>query len=395
MGTFTASRPAAERRQLTFISPPVGPYTQALQDYSAGDPEGAMRHDAVWACVNKIALSMAMMRPIPYKGPMVGHGAAVPQDPPLILTKPGANTRMTAFTYGAWVSKLLRGNAFGLIASRDGRSGRPTQIELQHPDQMACKLLKNGQYEYKLRNEPVDPYDVWHESIFAMPGSRIGMSVIKYAARATRTGQLAEKFGEDYFRDGGHPTAILTNSNAKSIKQDQAQTVKDKFMAALHGSREPVVMADGWNYQAIQIRPDESQFLATQEASAEKVCRFFLMKPQHIGLAPSGSSITYANLEDNLADFLTFPMTPWITTWEEELTDLVGPGQYVKCDTSPLLRTSLLARMQAYHMMIGSRAWTQDEVRAMEDYAPLTPEQQAQIDAMPPAPPIPGPKIGT
>jgi len=401
VGVFVREQPgnpAAERRQLTFISPPIGAFTQALSDGSAGNPEGAMRHDAVWGCVNKIALSMAMMRPLPYKGPMVGHGQATALDPPLILTKPGSDMRMSEFTYAAWVSKLLRGNAFGMIAARDGRSGRPSQIELQHPDEMKCRKLqhdtvdqKAGEYEYRLRGQVVDPASVWHDAIYRMPGSRIGMSVIRYAAKGIKTGQAAEQFGLDYFTDGGHPTAILTNKNANKISQPQAQSVKETFVAALHGTREPIVMGGGWEYQAIQISPEESQFLNTQAVSGEKVCRFFGMKPQHIGIAPSGSSLTYANLEDNLADFLTFPLTPWIVSWEEVLAELTPVGQYVKCDTSPLLRTDMLSRFTAYHMMIGSRMATQDEARAMEDMPPLTDEQRAQVDAL--VTPLPPPVL--
>lgn len=356
-----------------------------------------MRHDTIWSCVNKIALSMSMMRPIPYKGPMVGHGEATPLSPPQILSRPGSDARWSAWCYAVWVSKLWRGNAYGIIGARDGRTMKPTQIELQHPDQMHVRKLsydtkdqQAGEYEYRLRGVVVDPAAVWHESILRPPGSRLGMSPIMYAARATRAGQLAEKFGLDFFQDGGHPTAVLSNKNADKITQPQAQTVKEKFLAALHGSREPVVLAQGWEYQQIQVTPEESQFLNTQNASAEKICRFFFMKPQHIGIAPSGSNVTYANLEDNLADFLTYPMTPFITGWEEELADLVPAGQYVKCDTSPLLRTDMLNRMTAYHMMIGSRGWTQDEVRALEDYPPLTDAQRAETNAlvMPLPPPV-------
>jgi len=90
-----------------------------------------------------------------------------------------------------------------------------------------------------------------------------------------------------------------------------------------------------------------------------------------------------------------YPITPWLIEYEEWLSDFTPSGQYVKCDTSPLLRTSFLTRMQGYHMMIGSRAFTQDEIREMEDRPPLTPEQQAQIDQMPAVPPIPGPRTGS
>lgn len=386
--------PNRESRFLTFISPPVGSYTQALQDWASSDPEGAMRQATVWACVNKIALSMSMMRPLPYTGPVVGFGQATRLPPSPMLARPGSDMGMTTFTYSSWLSLMLRGNVYGIIANRSPL-GFPAQIELQHPDQMRVRRLTDGSYEYRLRNVEVDPASVWHKAIFRMPGSRVGMSPIEYAARTTRTVQAAEQFGLQWFEDGGHPSGILINKDAKEIKQEQAQTVKARFMAAVRGSREPVVMAGGWDYEQIQVKAEESQFLNTMQVGATDICKFFLMKPQMVGIAPSGSAITYANVEDNSLDFLMYPMTPWIVEWEEWLAEWGPDSQYVKCDTSPLLRTDFLTRMQGYHMMIGSRAFTQDEIREMEDRPPLTPEQQAQIDQMPAIPPIPGPRSGS
>jgi HK97 family phage portal protein len=389
-----AGNPARESRFLTFISPPVGAYTQALSDWSSSDPEGAMRQATVWACVNRIALSMSVMRPLPYTGPVVGFGQAVRQLPSGMLVQPSSDAGMTAWTYAVWLSLMLRGNVYGIIAARDP-FGLPLQIELQHPDQMKVTRNTSGVYEYRLRNVLIDPATVWHKAIFRMPGSRVGMSPIQYAARTTRTVQSAEEFGLGWFEGGGHPSGVLTNKDAKEIKQEQAQSVKARFMAAVRGSHEPVVLAGGWDYTQISVKAEESQFLNTMQVGATDICKFFLMKPQMVGIAPSGSAITYANVEDNSLDFLMYPITPWLIEYEEWLSDFTPSGQYVKCDTSPLLRTSFLTRMQGYHMMIGSRAFTQDEIREMEDRPPLTPEQQAQIDQMPAVPPIPGPRTGS
>jgi HK97 family phage portal protein len=377
---------------LTFMSPPVGAYTAALQDWSSGDPEGAMRQATVWACVNKIAFSMAMMRPQTYRGPGPGDQAGAPAVKtavPPILAKPSATKGMFAWTYGQWVSLLLRGNAWGLVLGRD-RLGKPTQIELQHPDQMKVKKRQDGSYEYKLRNVEIDPADLWHSAIHCMPGSDIGMSVIQYAARTTRTIQAAEAFGLQWFEDGGHPSGILTNKNANRIGQDQAQRVKEAFLAATRGTREPIVMGGGWDYSQIQVNPQDSQFLELMQYDATDVCRFFGLNPSMLGHGVQASSITYQNVEQQSMDFLAYPMTPHLIQQEEWLSELVPRGQYVKLDTSPLLRTDMLSRFTAYHMMIGSRAFTQDEVRSMEDYAPLTPEQKAEVDAlvMPLPPPV-------
>ena len=381
--------PARESRFLTFVSPPVGAYTQALQDWASSDPEGAMRQATVWMCANKVALSMSVMRPLPYTGPTVGYGQATRLAPGPMLTKPSSDLSMSGFTYSTWLSLMLRGNVYGIIAARDPL-GLPTQIELQHPDQMRVRRLQDGSYEYRLRNTVVDPATVWHKAIFRMPGSRVGMAPISYAAKSTRTAQAAEQFGLEWFEDGGHPSGILINKDAKEINQQQAQGVKARFMAAVRGSREPVVMAGGWDYEQIQVKADESQFLDTIQATAAEICKFFLMKPQQAGIAQEGSAITYQNVEDNMIDFLTFPMTPWMIEYEQWLAEWVPSTQYVKLDSSPLLRTDFLNRMTAYHMMIGSRAFTQDEVREMEDRPPLTPEQKAEVDAlvMPLPPPV-------
>jgi HK97 family phage portal protein len=396
VGVFVRDRagnPAAERRQLTFISPPVGPYTQALQDQSAGDPEGAMRTSAVWFCATKIAYSMAMMRPQTYRGPGPGDQGAVAVKTPVppILQQPSSTQKTFGWTFSQWISLQLRGNAWGLILDRD-KLGYPTQIELKHPDTVRFRRDSNGVPEIRINNELVkNTADVWHSAIHVMPGADLGMSTIKYAATATRTAQAAEAFGLSYFQDGAHPSAILTNKNANKISQPQAQAVKEAFVAALHGTREPVVMGGGWDYAAIQINPEDSQFLELMDAKGADIARFFGMMPSMAGYGTPNSSITYQNVEQSTMDFLTYPMTPFIIQQEEWETDLVPRGQYVKLDTSPLLRTDFLTRMTGYHMMIGSRAFAQSEVRAMEDYPPFTPEQKAEVDAL--VTPLPPPVL--
>jgi len=347
-----------------------------------------MRQSAVWRCVNKIALSLAMMRPGAFRGPAYGVGQAVRVDPaPPMLVQPSSDASIMEFAYMAWVSLLLRGNVYGLILARD-KLGYPTQIELQHPDQMRVRKRDDGTYEYKLRNQEVDPAVLWHKAIHRMPGSRVGMSPIQYAARQTRVAQAAESFGLQWFQDGGHPSGLLTNKNAAKISQDQAQTVKAKFLAAVHGSREPVVLAQGWEYQQIQIRPDESQFLATINASESQIAGFFGMTHIQAGIVPpSGSSVTYQNIEQSSLDFLLYPVSPWLYLWEEWQGQWLARGQYVKCDTAPVVRTDILTRWRAYTLMTGSRALTQDEVRELDDRPPLTDEQRQQINDLSLAPP--------
>jgi HK97 family phage portal protein len=354
----------------------------------------------VWACRDLIASMMSMLQPWAFKlppngvsTPMPGPGMGAAGTPlkvvnqPQILNEPSADMDIGDFLYAATFA-LTRGNVYGSVVDRD-RLGYPSQIELQDNDRVLVRKLADGAAEYKFGGQVQDPATVWHRSIFRPPGSLTGLSILQYAHRAIRLGLNAEDFGNLFFEDGAHPSGLLLNDNEAQMSQEDAQTIKQKFMAAMHGSREPVVMTGGWKYQQVQVSPHDSQFVDTQGLSALKICRYFRVWPEMVAVPIQGSSITYANVEQRSLDFLTYTMQRWLTWWERKLGSLLPGGQYVKFDLSPLLRTDIFTRWKVNHAQIASRLMTQDEVRAGEDLPPLTPEQKAEINAVPDTPPIP------
>jgi HK97 family phage portal protein len=380
-----------EKRALTFLSPPIGPYTQAIQDQGEGDPEGALRHSAWWSCADLISSTMAMLTPWAYEGPGYGAGQAVRlANQPQILIQPGADADIYDFLYMGTMSNCMKGNQFGKIVARDKRFQLPQQVELENPGVVHVRREGDGTYEYKFRNELITPDKLWSRPMFRFPGSPLGMSPVAYGVHATRLGLSAERFGNQYFEDGGHPSAILTNDNQKIVSPEDAKTLKRRFMDALRGSREPVILGGGWQYQKIQIDPDESMFLDTQKLSDGKVCRYMRVAPEMVGCASEGSAITYANVEQRALSFLTYTMFRWIKKWEMWLGSCLPPGQYVKFDLDSLLRVDFLTLWTGLHMAVGSRIITQDEGREIVDRSPLTDEQKAQIDAlvMPLPPPV-------
>lgn len=399
MGVFSGPRVQAGRREnraLAFIQPLIGAHLQAYSDSRGGDMDAALRQQTVWSCTNLISSVMSMMPPYAYSGAPQGYGDANRmRNQPVLLNNPSSRGDIMDFIYMGTMSLLLRGNLYGIIVDRDS-AGRATQIELQHPDQVRVKELDDGTVEYTVRSTRVSPADMWHKAVFRMPGKVSGLSPIQYASRTIHLSEAAKSFGSRFFEDGGHPSGLIVNdgSDMREISADDARTIKDRFMAAVHGSREPIVMGGGWKYQPISVNPEESQFLNTQKWTDNQICRVFLVPPEMVGVASEGSAITYANVENRMLDFLVRTMSFWIIRWERWLGWELPGRQYVKFDDRALLKTDFLSRLRGYHMMVGSRAFTQDEVRALEDMPPLTPAQQAQIDKMPLQPPVPGPRSG-
>jgi HK97 family phage portal protein len=370
---------------------------------SADDPEGALRHSAVWACADLIASCLSMLTPWAYEGEGYGAGDAVRvKYQPDILLQPSADADIYDFLYMRTMSKALKGNEFGRVAARDRKWQLPTQIELVNPAQARVRKQADGTYEYKYDNQVVKPPELWHKAMYRFPGSPLGMSPLQYAAKVTRQGLSAEQFGNQYFEDGGHPSGVLVNEKLGLVSEDDAKTLKQRFVNALRLSREPVVLGGGWDYKKVQITPDESMFLDTQKLSDTKICRYMgRVPPELIGAASEGSSITYANLEQRAMGFLTFTMFRWIKKAEMELGACLPPGLYCKFDTDALQRIDFLSKWTGLHMAIGSRIMTQAEGREKADLSNSTliemdPSIRAELDALvtPLPPPVARPTQG-
>lgn len=390
----TKVRPAdgRERRALQFLELPlIGAHLQAQRDVSGGGSiDAALRDAAVWKCVDLIASMGSILTPKGYRGPEIGVGAADRiANTPEILGKPAADSDIMDWMYQGYISTLLRGNIYGEIVGR-GAFGKPTQIELKHPDKVKVRENDKGVIEWRFGAREMDPHDVWHAPSYRMPGIPVGMSPIGYQQATLRGKKAAQEFGNQWFDGGGHPTGVITNSTQKLVTPTDADTIKKRFMSAMYGRREPVVMGGGWEYKQIQIAPNESQFLETMKWGGGQICGIYRVPPELVGEASEGSSITYANVESRGQDFLTFTMMRWVRRWEGWFDDLTGPGTYVKSDLSVLLRTDALTRWRINHMKVGAEIVAPSEIRTEEDYAPLTPEQAAEIAALQPIAPVIG-----
>ena len=219
------------------------PGTSVYGGASGGSPtiSSALQVSAVWACVRLIADSVSMM-PV---GAFTWDGTTrVPlPDPPLLL-HPSDDASMSEWVYMLIVALMLRGNAFGRIVSR-GEGAYPTQIEWYALDAVKPRTNSRGRLEYIVGGTAVNPEEIFHVRAYRMPGSRMGLSPIEYAARHVQTDGAIQDFAFGFFRDGAHPSSVL--SSDYDFNSEQAQTVKQRFMAAVRG-REPAVLSGGMTY---------------------------------------------------------------------------------------------------------------------------------------------------
>lgn len=264
------------------------------------------------------------------------------------------------------VSWLLRGNAYGTVQEVDGR-GNAKQVALLPPDEVT-PVQRDGMVVWLVNGKEADS-TFRHYRTNPLPGRLLGQSPIQRHAATVGVSLTSTQFGKQWFTDGAHPSALLTNT--EPLDETKANTAKSRFMAVMQGKREPLVLGKGWDYKALSLSPEESQFLETQKYSEAQCARIFGPGFAEILGYESGGSMTYSNIVDRRQDLLVLSMNRWIRRFERVLSTLVPPNQYVRMNRDALLESTTLERYQAHALALGSKWRTVNEIRALEDLPPV------------------------
>lgn len=391
MGKLFSRNVTAEVRQWV-PEPPIPPYPVAgyTNSFLDGSGEGSLAIPAVWSCVALISNSVSIMPCFALQDD--SNGIAMRMDTqPNLLTKPYPFTTLSEWVHMIMLSLLLRGNAFGIVTRT--ANGYPVEILLLNPDKVQLRKGPPGSsfITYRVSNDSgayadYTPYGsggsnaaMWHVRGMTMPGSASGLSPITYAAMTLGVDLKSRKFADDYFGDTQIPKAVLTTD--QPVDQSQAEIIKQRVTSAMTG-RKPLVLGQGVQFQALTIKPEESQFLATQMFSIAQVCRFYLVPPEMVG-GEAGHSMTYSNREQRSLDFLTYCVQFWLKRLEDSLGLIMPDPVMVQFDTNALLRTDAETTAAVHIQNIAAKVKTPTEVRAEMGMPAMTQEQKDEVNLVP------------
>jgi HK97 family phage portal protein len=202
-----------------------------------------------------------------------------------------------------------------------------------------------------------------------VPGSPFGASVVQYASGTISAALAAERFGAQFFADGGHPSSLLYAD--REVTEDQAKNVKRAFLAATRGTREPAVLGSDWKYEQVQINPDDSQFIDLLRFEVENTCRFMGVPPSMVYGAVSGQHVTYANVSQADLHFLRYSLESYLTRFERAWFRMLPRPQVARFNRDAFLRSDPLGRMQVHEIALRNRLRSVNEVRRIEDEPPF------------------------
>lgn len=256
----------------------------------------------------------------------------------------------------------LRGNVYGKILDQ-GPTGMLRQVDLWHPDRVNARL-EDGEPVWTVAGRVIPTTQVWHRRVNPVAGTLLGLSPVAAHADTLGLSISATRFGKSWFQDGGHPGGILSNSEADMSDDKVTQKAKDRFMAALFGVREPVVLGRGWKYEQIQVAPEESQFLETQQFTAAECARIVGAGVAEVLGYDTGGSMTYSNAVDRDISLLKYAADRWFKRMERIYNSFLPRPQYTKFDRDSFLDTNVMQKWLVNQKKLATGAYTINEIRA-------------------------------
>lgn len=256
-------------------------------------------------------------------------------------------------------------------------------MTLWHPDLVRPQDDYRGGVIWTYNGVEVPDRTIKHWRMNPVTGQLLGQSPIRAGATAIATNVAASRYGKKWFDTDAHPTGILKNTRT-DLKPEQSRSIRQRFSQGLQRASEtgePIVLGQSWEWQGIQVTPDEAQFLQTLGASSADCARIYGPGFAEILGYPTGTPQTYANLQDRDIQLLKYGINPWLRELERVLSSFLPNPQYVIINRDALLQTNTLQRYQAHQIALGKPWMEINEVRELEDL-PEIEEPEA-----PPAPP--------
>lgn len=266
---------------------------------------------------------------------------------------------------GVWLGQAIYG-----IASRGNSVGRISSLSSQMLPQM---VRWSGDWSggdtggWWLDGTPLPDSLVAHVPWIVPPGKRLGLSPIEHYASVVNAGLSAQEYS-DVKRGGGLPPSILRNKG-KSITPEFAAKSQE-LAARSFASGKPFVTGADWELSAMNIPPNQAQFIQTLNLSANQIASIYGIDPREIGGTPAQGSVAYTNDESRALNRAQ-DVTPYIARLENAVSSWLPAGIFMKFNLDARIRADIKTRVEVIGAQIKDGRLSVDEARALEDREPV------------------------
>lgn len=336
--------------------------------------EKALGIDAVFACVNLYARTLASMPLLLYEKTPEGKQRAV-NHPLYRLLHNEPNPNMTSHNFRKIMEASLKlwGNAYAWIEFDNSWRVKYLwpllpgnvfpQRSLQTGELFYDAVLYNGESR-RFRS-----YEMVHIPGLGFDGIS-GRSPVRQFAETMGFNLDIKSYGRKFFKNGARPSGVLQHPGSLSEEaQKRLERKFDKRYSGIENTGKTILLEEGMTYHQIGVPPEEAQFIESRKYSVEEIARIYGVPPHMIG---DLEHATFSNIESQDINFAKHSIVPECVNWEQELmrkllNDEEQARYEIEFNMEGLVRGDMESRYRAYAI---GRQWgflTADDIRAKEN----------------------------
>jgi HK97 family phage portal protein len=276
-----------------------------------------------------------------------------------------AQVRLSAVEFWAnWItSALWFGDGYVYAPVRDAQGAPKPPLWQFRPDE-----VRIDQGAYWIGDVPIPPASIIHLRGKAPYTGGHGTGVIDSAGADLALATTIRSYAAGVFASGV-PAGYL-KSTAPTMTQADADALKARWLAQHGNSKRSIAVLNATTeFHAVSISPIDAQLTAAREWTTRDIALAFGVPAYMLGVP--GDSSTYANVESRHRELQQFTLLPWSRRIESTLDAQLPRGTSLKVRSDGLLRADTATRTAYYTAGLAGGWLTIDEVRALEDLAPL------------------------
>lgn len=343
----------------------------------------ALKVTTMLACARVIAEGIAQ---VPWKVYRGDAGRVEADDHPLsdlLYRRP--NPWQTSFEFRETLGfhAVLTGGGFARKL-RVGRARELRSLEPFEPGIIRVQREPDGTLRYFYRPQNGSEVELKADEVWHIRGpswnSWLGLDITRLACEAIGLAIVTEGAHAELYRNGARVSGTYSvTNNLTPEKFNQLAAWLDQHEPGGPRASKPLVLDNGAKFENTQMSGVDAQHLETRKLQVEEICRAMRVMPIMVG--QSDKSATYASAEQMFLAHVIHTLMPWYERFEQSadvnlLTDQDRrAGYYTKFNPNALMRGAAADRATFYAKALGAggqKPWlTQDEVRALEEVAPM------------------------
>lgn len=340
----------------------------------------ALTLSTVWACTRLVAGTISSLPLVVYQDGAHDTRERFKAHPLYQLLQYSPNADQTALDFWQFmcVSLELWGNAYARISR--GAGNRIVALTPIRPELVRARRMEDGSIRYRY-NDAGKLVEIGQDEMFhvrGFGGSPLGgLSTLSFGRQSFGLALATDEAAALVYKNGLRSTGVLTTKDNRVLTPEQRDDIYKYVVDPMGGENNgrPIVLEAGLGWESIQLSAVDAQMLQSRQFSVEDGCRWFGVPPHMVGHTTNSTSWG-SGLEQQTIGFLIFTLRERLKRIEQAIMkQLLTPAERLKVtvefNIEGLLRADSAARASFYSQMVQNGIMTRNEVRRLENLAPL------------------------